>query len=75
MGNKLGTGNIICGLIGGLPMIAEVVRSSANADNGAKTHWANWFHGLFMLLFVVLVPGLIRQILLSALAAMLIFTG
>lgn len=71
----IGIGNFICALIGGLPMISEVVRSKANIDSGAKNHWANFFHGLFLLIAISLAAPLIREIPVAALAAMLIVIG
>ncbi len=71
----LGGGNAISGLLGGLPMISEVVRSSANVNFGGRTRWSNVFHGLFLLLAMLLIIPLIEMIPNSALAAMLIYAG
>lgn len=70
-----GLGNMISGLIGGLPITSVIVRSSANVNAGAKTKMSAIFHGLLLLLSVALIPGILNLIPKSALAAILIFTG
>lgn len=70
-----GIGNIMSGLIGGLPLTSVVVRSSANVNAGAKTKLATVLHGILMLLCVGFIPFILNKIPLAALAAILIFTG
>lgn len=70
-----GIGNALCGLLGALPMASVIVRSSTNVQAGAKTRWATVLHGLWMLAFVLLAPGLLRLMPTAALAAVLVLTG
>ena len=70
-----GVGNTIAGLIGGLPITAVIVRSSANLHAGAKTKLSTIFHGILLLVCVIAIPGLLNFIPLAALAAILLLTG
>ena len=70
-----GTGNIISGLIGGLPITQVIVRSSANIQSGGKTKLAAIIHGFFLLISVMLIPTLLNMIPLSVLAAILFIVG
>jgi MFS superfamily sulfate permease-like transporter len=72
---SVGVANLVSAMIGGMPMISEVVRSKANIDNGAETKWSNFFHGAFIFVAVVFFSSAISTIPLAALAAMLIVTG
>lgn len=70
-----GIGNMVAGLIGGLPITSVIVRSSANVNAGAKTKISAILHGALLLLCVALIPALLNLIPKAALAAILIFTG
>lgn len=70
-----GVGNVMCGLVGGLPMTSVIVRSSVNVNSGAKTKVAAIIHGMLLLSAVVFLPVYMNMIPLSALAAILIMTG
>ena len=70
-----GVGNIVSGLIGGLPLTSVIVRSSANFAAGAKSKMSSIYHGILLLLCVAFIPAILNKIPLSALAAILIFTG
>jgi MFS superfamily sulfate permease-like transporter len=70
-----GTGNIMSGLIGGLPITQVIVRSSANIQSGGKSKLSTIFHGFLLLVSVILIPKLLNMIPLSVLAAILLVVG
>ena len=70
-----GIGNIVAGLIGGLPVTGVIVRSAANVDAGAQTKRSAIIHGVLLLIAVLTIPVLLNMIPLASLAAILIYTG
>ncbi len=70
-----GFGNLLCGILGALPMTGVIVRSSANVQAGGKTRLSAMLHGVWLLVFVTGLAGLLRQIPTSCLAAILVYTG
>ena len=70
-----GIGNMTSGLLGGLPMTSVIVRSSANVNAGGRTKMSAIFHGCWLLISLLLIPGLINMIPLACLAAILLVTG
>ena len=70
-----GAGNLVSGLLGGLPVTSVIVRSSANVETGADSRLSTMLHGLWLLLGLALMPAILNLIPLSALAAVLIATG
>lgn len=70
-----GIGNVVCGLIGGIPITSVIVRSSVNINAGGRTRLSALFHGFLILASVFAMPSLLNSIPLSALAAILLMTG
>ncbi len=70
-----GVGNMLAGLLGGLPMTSVIVRTSANVASGARTKFSTIFHGLYLMVAVLAIPGLLNKIPMASLAAILIMIG
>ena len=70
-----GVGNILAGMLGGLPMTSVIVRTTANVNAGAKTKMAAIVHGAFLLIAVILIPALLNKMPMACLAAILIMIG
>ena len=70
-----GVGNMLCGLIGGLPMTGVIVRSATNVQAGAKTRLSAILHGLWLVTFVAVLGGVLQLIPTAALAGILVYTG
>ncbi len=71
----VGLATMAAGMIGGLPIIAVIIRSTVNIHNGAKTKWSNMYQGLLLLLFIVVLAPVMRQVPLCAFAILLVYTG
>jgi MFS superfamily sulfate permease-like transporter len=70
-----GTGNMVSGLLGGLPITSVIVRSSTNIYAGGKTRMSGFFHGILLLVAVLLLPLYLNKIPLACLASVLLYTG
>jgi MFS superfamily sulfate permease-like transporter len=70
-----GIGNVICGLIGVLPMTGVIVRSGVNVKAGARSKLSAFLHGIWLLAFVTCLPNIVRLVPISSLAALLVLTG
>ncbi|MFK7981331.1 MAG: SulP family inorganic anion transporter [Saprospiraceae bacterium] len=71
----IGLSTMVAGFIGGLPIIAVIIRSTVNVHNGAKTKWSNMYQGLLLLLFIVVLSPIMQQVPLCAFAILLVYTG
>ena len=70
-----GVGNVLCGLIGALPMTGVIVRSTANINSGGKTRTSAILHGFWLLIFVSALPFVLAYIPRAALGALLVHIG
>jgi MFS superfamily sulfate permease-like transporter len=70
-----GLGNILSGLIGGIPLTAVIVRSSANVNAGGQTKLSSFFHGVFLLMSILFLTDVLQYVPLAALAAVLLVVG
>jgi len=71
----VGISTMVSGALGGLPIITVIVRSTVNVNSNAKTRWSNLYHGIFLILFVLILAPVLRSVPLAALAAILVHTG
>jgi MFS superfamily sulfate permease-like transporter len=70
-----GIGNVVLGLLGGLPVTGVIVRSSANVEAGAKTRASAVLHGIWLLATIALVPFALELVPVASLAAVLVYVG
>ena len=70
-----GSGNMVAGLLGGLPMTGVIVRSAANVGAGGRTWRSSWIHGVMLLCAIVILPASLNYVPLAVLAAILVHTG
>ena len=71
----VGLSTMVSGALGGLPIITVIVRSTVNVNHHAKTSWSNFYHGIFLILFILILAPVLRSVPLAALAAILLHTG
>lgn len=70
-----GVGNIFAGMLGGIPVVQVIVRSSANIQSGGKTRASSFLHGVLLLICALSIPSLLNMIPLASLAAILVVVG
>lgn len=71
----VGISTMVSGALGGLPIITVIVRSTVNVQNNAKTKWSNLYHGIFLIVFILILAPVLQNVPLAALAAILVHTG